>query len=144
MRHTTTLLLLLQVAIVGCGTSTGDGIEDSSSEDSRLKAKEHVVLHFSPYPDPRLYYGSEREVALPDLSQFVALRKDTAAKWTVYLPDDLPVDTAIDLFARFQKAECPNVAVYAEDARGDWPKRDIGVEVGPGERVKVVSELAEE
>jgi hypothetical protein len=36
------------------------------------------------------------------------------------------------------------VAVYAEDARGDWPKRDIGVEVAPEGQVRVVTEFAKQ
>jgi hypothetical protein len=137
------LLLLLHVAIVGCDTPAGDSIKDPSSEGPRPKAKKHVELHFSLDPEPRLRDGSE-ELVLPDLAHFVASRKGTVTKWTVYLPDDIPVDTAIELFANFQRADCPNVAVYAEDARGDWPKRDIGVEVGRAGPVRVVTEFAAE
>jgi hypothetical protein len=129
------------MVIVGCDAPARDRIENPSNDGPGTKAQKQVELHFRLDPKPHLRNDSE-DVALRDLAHLVASRKGAVAKWTVYLPDDIPVDTAIELFAPFQKADCPNVAVYAEDARGDWPKRDIGVEVGPDGPLPVVTEFA--
>jgi len=90
-------------------------------------------------PSPRVV----QEILLPEVTGFVASHKADVPKWTVYLPDSIPIDTAIVFFRQFQNAGCLNLAVYAEAARGDWPKRDIGVEVGPDGPVRIVTEFTQ-
>ena len=123
-------MLLILAFVVGCGKPASD-------------ASKQVELHFRLTPAPRVLCGAE-ETALPELKHFVTSRKETVAEWTVYLPDGVPVDTAIALFGQFEETGCLNVSVYAEDATGDWPKRDIGVEVGPRGPVRVVTEFVKE
>jgi hypothetical protein len=107
-----------------------------------VKSPGPVELHFALLPVPRLIDG-KNEVLLPGLAAFVTSRKAPVAKWTVYFPDDVPVNVAIELFAQLEKAGCSGVAVYAENARGDCAKRDLCVDVGPTGPVQVVTECAQ-
>jgi hypothetical protein len=139
MRRTGMILLLLAVLIAGYGADATDNAQDAPGGGSRPKGRSPIELHLKLKPSPRIV----QEILLPDVTSFVASQKADVPKWTIHLPDNTPIDTAIVLFKQFQNAGCSNLAVYAEDARGDWPKRDIGVEVGPNDPVRIVTEFAQ-
>jgi hypothetical protein len=139
MRRTGVLFLLFAVPIAGYGAGAAENASDAPA-GSGPKGRAPVVLHFKLEPSPRVV----QEILLPDVTSFVASQKGDVPKWTIHLPDGIPIDTAIVLFKQFQNAGCSNLAVYAEDARGDWPKRDIGVEVGPNGPVRIVTEFSRE
>jgi len=124
MRSVRMLSLITLILVAGC---------------SRAKTSSQVDLHFALDPAPCLFEGNR--ILLPQLSGTVASRKTAVTKWTVYLPDDVPVNTAIDLFSQFEKAECMNVAVYAEDANGERAKRDICLTVWPDGPVHISTEV---
>ena len=143
MRRLGIALLLVSLLVTGCGASLEDDIRTTPKNVPQAKTSGSVELHFALGPTPRVLQG-KNQLLLAELSNFIASRKTTVTKWTVYIPDNVPVDTAIALFAEFTKAECTNVAVYAEDARGDCAKRDICVDVGPSGSVQVVTELRQD
>ena len=142
------ILLLLAAAIVGCGGDATDsakaargargGMKAARGASGGIKGGTPVELHVRLQPSPRIV----QEILLPEVTRFVAAQKADVPKWTLYLPDGIPMDTAIVLFKQFQEAGCLNLAVYAEEAKGDWPKREIGVEVGPDGPVRIVTEFA--
>jgi len=142
MRALGIVSLVFSVAVMGCNRSMENSIDSIPKKDVQMQGPGPVELHFALVPAPRLLHG-QNELPLPELTAFVVSLKAAVTKWTVYLPDDVPVDTAIDLLAKFEKGECSNVAVYAEDARGDCAKRDICVNVEPRGPVQVVTEFTQ-
>ena len=99
-------------------------------------------LQFALDPEPIVRAGS-REIPLAGVRSFISQRGRADQRQVLYLPDDVPIDTAIELFREFSYAGAARISVYAENARGDWPKREIGIEVGSSDPVRVVTEFAE-
>ena len=140
MKRITAIVLMPAMSIVGCGRIAMDSVKDAPGASSTMKGRTPVELHLVLDPSPRIV----QQILLGEVTRFVASQKADVPKWTVYLPDSIPVDTAIVFFKQFQEAGCSNLAVYAEDARGDWPKREIGVEVGPDGPVRIVTQFAKD
>lgn len=108
--------------------------------DSRPQPSQR--LDFKLVPTPVVHAGSHA-IPVAAIQSFIAQQKGASLRWVLYLPDEVPIDTALDVFRQFADAGCAHISVYAADARGDWPKRDIGVEVGPNDSMRVVTEFAE-
>jgi hypothetical protein len=87
------------------------------------------------------------ELALDELDAYIiekrTARAENGIKWTLYIPDRVDIDLALRLFQTFVDNGCTNVAVYSEEPSGDWPKRDIGVEVGLQDPVRVITQFKE-
>lgn len=92
-------------------------------------------------PDAHLVIGDDH-IALRDIRAFVAQKRRQKIIWTLYLPDRLPIDTAILLFEQFAAARSKNVAVYAEKpdtVDPDAVKREIRLELWPNDPVGIVT-----
>lgn len=98
-------------------------------------------LHLRLAPDAHLVMG-DNHIALKDMRAFVAQKRKQKIKWTLYLPDRVPINTAILLFDQFAAAQSKNVAVYAEKPDTDDPdafKREIWLELWPNDPVGIVT-----
>lgn len=73
-------------------------------------------------------------IPFTELTQYVAGRLSKVDRWILTLPDNVPIDHAINVFGYFEAAGCENVSVYSSRPAGDWADRELGIglsETGP-------------
>ncbi len=135
-----TIIFIFTVTLALYGISYAN--DNIPSVTTKLPVKNSLVtreLHLQLSPEPHLIFGN-KNIFLKDISSFVNENNQDKIKWTLYFPDAIPIDTAILLFQQFSITKCENVAVYAEDANGEWSKREIGIAVGPNDPVRIITE----
>jgi hypothetical protein len=149
--------LLISLVLLGC----------TSSEPTRTLTPPAIPQHtIAAVPAP-IQHGSFTEeelhlhttegaflqtdatkLALEELDPYIKEKQTVPAengiKWTLHIPDRIDIDLALQLFQTFADKGCTHVAVYSEEPSGDWPKRDIGVEVGPHDPVRVITQFKED
>lgn len=135
-----TIIFIFTVTLALHGISYAN--DNIPSVTTKTPIKSSLVtreLHLRLSPEPYLAF-SNKNLLLKDINSFVNENNQDRIKWTLYLPDKVPIDTAILLFQQFLIAKCANVAVYAEDANGEWSKREIGIAVSPNDPVRIITE----
>lgn len=138
------IVLIIAINLMSQGMGYANDHISSMNTKAIIKcSKVNKELHLLLSPEPHLTLRSKK-ILIKDISSFVKENDQGNSKWTLYLPDAIPIDAAIQLFQQFLIANCANVAVYAEDANGDWIKREIGIEVGPTNRIEIVTQFKTE
>lgn len=60
-------------------------------------------------------------------------------KWILYLPDNIPIQIAIDLFEQFVIAECNNLSVYSMSPNGLWSETELGLSLTAFEEIQIIA-----
>lgn len=104
------------------------------------KSMTSCELHLRLTPEPHLVMGNNN-ILLKDINSFVAKKGQIKIKWTLYMPDRIPIYTAILLFEQFLTAKSKNVAVYAEKPDSNALKREIWIELWPNDPVRIITKV---
>ncbi|MCP5096017.1 MAG: hypothetical protein GY943_10725 [Chloroflexi bacterium] len=92
-------------------------------------------------------HTNAQQFSLADFPAYIAEintgAQEKNIRWVLYLPDEINMEQAQVLFGQFAAADAGYLSVYAQSPYGEYPRRDIGLEVGAKGPIRVITATRE-